>query len=102
MIKRKVKPRKRKNPYREDKIDDGINLEKIKIFYEKGYLLGLLRGLRKFHSFSSRDYYDPNFYFWQGYKKGFNDSKEQLKLIPKNKLKQYIKELEEEIDTFCD
>lgn len=90
---------KKKNPYRKDNAADEAKLEKLE--YEKGYLLGLAKGLRKLDTYSS--WPSPSEikagYFWKGYAKGLEDSVEQLKLIPKNKLKQYIKELEEEINS---
>jgi hypothetical protein len=99
MIKKKVK--KRKNPYRKDKIDDGINLEKARLSYKQGYLHGLINELKEL------DHYPfwpddsiivwNEFYYERGHSKGVEDSQEQLKLIPKNKLKLYIKELEKEI-----
>lgn len=111
MIKRKVKPRKRKNnpsPYRQKSFDDYnyVNIEKSRFIYQKGYVTGLINGLKNIHlsdwkiskdGFKLYVYGDQN-YYKEGYYKGLNDSQEQLKLIPKNKLKQYIKELEEEID----
>jgi len=102
MIKRKVKPRKRKNPYRKDQIDDGINLEKYRYSYKYGYLYGLINGLRQleFYPFwpDNESIIIDEVYFIKGHDKGFEDSTKQLQLIPKNKLKVYIKELEEEID----
>jgi hypothetical protein len=99
MIKRKPKPRKRKNPYRKDRIRDEGKIEKFR--YNKGYLLGLVKGLRQRdeHSLWPMSSEIKSDYFWKGYCVGLEDSVEQLKLIPKNKLKSYIKELEEEIDS---
>jgi hypothetical protein len=98
MIKRKVL-KQRKNPYRENNEQDLTkNLQRV---YKLGYLMGLLHGMRKFvtgkslEGFNNENY---NYYYMKGYHKGVHDSIGQLKLIPKNKLKSYIKELEEEID----
>ncbi len=95
---------KRKNPYRKDETNNGLNLEKYRKSYDKGYLQGLINGLQKLDyitwpainhsSIVSR----IEFHRIEGYYKGLWDSIQQLKLIPKNKLKSYIKELEEEID----
>jgi hypothetical protein len=104
MIKRKVKTRKRKNPYREDRVRDEAKIDKLR--YEKGYLLGLAKGLRKqtMPSWENHQHFifHKHDYFWKGYYQGIDDSQEQLKLIPKNRLKSYIKELEEEIDSLYD
>lgn len=92
---------KKRNPYRKDQVLDEAKIEKLK--YKKGYLLGLVKGLRKSDKPSWENHqhfiFKQDDYFWKGYYKGLDDSVEQLKLIPKNKLKSYIKELEEEIDS---
>lgn len=38
---------KRKNPYRKDETNNGLNLEKYRKSYDKGYLQGLINGLQK-------------------------------------------------------
>ena len=90
---------KLKNPYRKDGMRDEAKLDKFR--HSKGYLLGLVKGLRKRDepSLWPASSEIKNDYFWKGYCVGLEDSVEQLKLIPKSKLKSYIKELEEEIDS---
>ncbi len=99
MIKRKVQ--KKRNPYREDHInDDVIDLKMFRYAYDLGYLFGLFHGIQKIDK-SSEGFEDKNIneYYFKGYNKGIEDSKEQLKLIPKKNLKQYIEDLEYEIHT---
>ncbi len=108
MIKRKVKPRKRKNPYRKQPLTEHnyINIEKLRFIYQIGYLHGLIDGLKKVNlkdweiSKLNFEYYtfDNKNYYKVGYYQGLNDSKEQLKLISTRKIKNYIEELEHDLN----
>lgn len=107
MIKKKVKPRKRKNknpsPYRTDKAFES-DFKKDKIRYNLGYSIGLLSGIKKEDDYE-RAYkiqmtVGPAITFYhQGYLEGLKDFEDHLKLIPKNKIKKYTKELSEDIRT---
>lgn len=108
MIKRKVLKKKRKNPYRKQSLTEHnyVDIEKLRFIYQIGYLQGLIDGLNKVNlkdweiSKLNFEYYtfDNKNYYKVGYYQGLNDSQEQLNLIPKKKIKDYIEELEYELN----